>query len=143
MAAKRQFPYESGFSSTPSPKRPRTTTLNITCQSCAFIFTQQGHDHLNSSKGFRHKTRSEYAQSKSQGCQMCTYILFVLAKNSHDKFTVKDDDCLVLRNFSHIYLSDCSQHPDRRSGIHGLKGFWESDINTCVITMCTFAKKGK
>lgn len=121
------------------PKRRKKLKNDFRCTVCIRMFSQRGLKLLNSPSGFRHGTRVEFIDSKSEGCRMCGFILTaVLAE--HDG-SWDSDDCLIFHNFQNVHTSGGVPRP-HLSGIYGLAASLGSNSQECILKICVFAESG-
>jgi hypothetical protein len=122
------------------PKRLRETTHDVLCVPCTLMFSHQGLESLNSTNGFRHRTRAECMISGNEGCSMCKFVFLVVCKEYDTNWA--NEDHLIFRNFKTVRSTNIVPST-RLPDIYGLKGSLESDTDKCIVTVYLFAKRSK
>ena len=103
------------------------------CTKCSAFFIASSLKHLNSSSGLRHKTRAELRET-GDACLLCAYIYFSAQRYAGDGW--HDNGYLTFRNFHNLFKPPEANLP----GVYGLKCFLESDVDTALFSIQTFAK---
>jgi hypothetical protein len=120
------------------PRRVRTRTWNHACDLCTLMFSREGLQYLNSLNGLRHRTRNDCVAAGDEGCKICKFIFLAISKEHDGNWA--GSDLLIFRNFRHT--SSKNIH-NIQPGIYGLQGTFESKPNVCVITIHSFAERGR
>lgn len=139
-ARQRVVPHLVDSPDDPRGKRIKTSKHDNGCSLCTSLFSQRGLEHVNSATGFIHATQEQCVDSSAEGCDMCAFILFLVSKNHHVCWT--DDDPLIFRNVRAVPSGRTDTRP-RTGGIYGLHGSFASNPHDPVISIHTFAEKGK
>lgn len=121
------------------PKKRKKLQHDRRCSVCVHMFSQSGLEQLNSSDGFRHRSRAECNSSKSSGCGMCEFILLATLKERNA--TWDSDDHLIFHNFQNVHSSRPLQGT-RLRGIYGLAASFNSNPQDRILKICVFAEKG-
>lgn len=117
-------------------KRSKThTPEHRLCTRCSAFFIAANLKQLNSPYGLRHKTRAELSQTDGS-CVLCAYIHFSANKYVSDDW--RNDEYLVFRNFNNLF----KPREANLSGVYGLKCFLESNLDSALFSIHTFAKPG-